>query len=139
MGVRLRQHQETALKVINWLTERPEVHNILYPAWPKDPGYKIWKRDFTGASGLFGVELKPIDKRLLASFVEGLKYFRIGASWGGYESLMIPSHPTRSFTKPPWQDRGPLLRIHVGLEDSRDLIGDLNEGFSRLRFRQKAT
>ena len=137
MSIRLRQHQETALKLIDWLIKRPEVANILYPAWPKDPGYKIWKRDFTGASGLFGVVLRPINNDAIASLIEGMQYFKIGASWGGYESLIIPSHPIRSFANPQWGDRGVLLRIHAGLEDSRDLINDLERGFSDLISKRK--
>ncbi|MCG8546889.1 MAG: PLP-dependent transferase, partial [Alphaproteobacteria bacterium] len=132
MGVRLRQHHETALRLVEWLAERPEVDEVLYPAWPNDPGHEIWKRDFHGATGLFGVVLKPASKKAVAALVDGMTYFRIGASWGGYESLMIPSYPTRSFATPPWSERGPLLRLHAGLEDPRDLIEDLEKGLGRL-------
>ena len=132
MGIRLRQHQDTAHKLINWLSKRREVSTILYPAWPKDPGYKIWKRDFTGASGLFGVLLKPIKEAALARLIEGMAHFRIGASWGGYESLIIPAKPIRCLPNPSFNNRGVLLRIHAGLEDPRDLIEDLKQGFSRL-------
>ena len=132
MAIRLRQHQETALQLVNWLIKRPEVNNVLYPAWPNDPGYSLWERDFSGASGLFGVILEPTYEKAVSTFIEGLKYFRIGASWGGYESLMIPSYPIRSFAASNWQERGPLLRVHAGLEDARDLIDDLDEGFSRI-------
>ena len=133
MGVRLRQHQATALRLIEWLSGRPEVERCLYPAWPDDPGHAIWKRDFQGASGLFGVVLRPAGREAVAALVDGMRYFRIGASWGGYESLMIPAYPTRDFAEPPWSERGPLLRLHAGLEDSRDLIADLEEGFARFR------
>jgi cystathionine beta-lyase len=129
MGVRLRQHQETALRLVEWFSARPEVAEVLYPAWPSDPGHEIWKRDFYGASGLFGVVLNPASKAAVAALVEGRKHFRIGASWGGFESLMIPAYPTRSFATPPWDERGPLLRVHAGLEDVRDLIEDLERGF----------
>ena len=132
MGIRLRQHQETALKLVEWLIDQPEVDNILYPAWPSDPGYKIWKRDFSGAAGFFGVVLMPIPTQNVAKLVEGMSHFRICASWGVFECLLIPSYPVRSFAKPPWTERGPLLRIHAGLEDARDLIRDLKDGFSRL-------
>ena len=132
MGVRLRQHQETALRLVEWFSRRPEVAEVLYPAWPEDPGHSLWKRDFHGASGLFGVVLAPAPKAAIAALVEGRSLFRIGASWGGFESLMIPAYPTRSFACPPWSERGPLLRVHAGLEDARDLIEDLKEGFARL-------
>lgn len=133
MGVRLRQHQATALRLIEWLSGRLEVERCLYPAWPDDPGHAIWKRDFQGASGLFGVVLRPAGREAVAALVDGMRYFRIGASWGGYESLMIPAYPTRDFAEPPWSERGPLLRLHAGLEDPRDLIADLEEGFARFR------
>ncbi len=132
MGVRLRQHQETATRLVEWLAGRDEVADVLYPAWPEDPGHEIWKRDFHGASGLFGFVLKSASKEAVAALVEGMKYFRIGASWGGYESLMIPAYPVRSFAAPPWEERGPLLRVHAGLEDARDLVADLEAGFARL-------
>ena len=130
MGVRLRQHQETALRLVEWFSARPEVADVLYPAWPSDPGHEIWKRDFYGASGLFGVVLNPASKAAVAALVEGRAHFRIGASWGGFESLMIPAYPVRSFATPPWDERGPLLRVHAGLEDARDLIEDLERGFT---------
>ena len=130
MGLRLRQHQETALKLVEWFAARPEVEQVLYPAWPADPGYEIWARDFHGASGLFGVVLKPAAQEAVSALVEGRNHFRIGASWGGFESLMIPAYPVRSFATPPWSERGPLLRVHAGLEDYRDLIADLEDGFA---------
>ena len=132
MGVRLRQHQETALKLINWLKDQSEVSEILYPGWPGNPDFDIWRRDFKGASGLFGVILKTRNKASVSRFIEGMKHFKIGASWGGYESLIIPSYPVRSHASPAWEERGSLLRIHAGLEDSRDLIEDLEKGFVRI-------
>ncbi len=131
MGVRLRQHQETALKLVEWFSGREEVAEVLCPAWPEDGGHEIWKRDFYGASGLFGVVLHPASEQAVAALAEDREIFRIGASWGGYESLMIPAYPIRSFASPPWDERGPLLRVHAGLEDPRDLIDDLEEGFRR--------
>ncbi|MEM9685043.1 MAG: PLP-dependent transferase, partial [Pseudomonadota bacterium] len=133
MGVRLRQHQATALQLMEWLAKCPDVDQILNPAWPDDPGHVIWKRDFEGASGLFGVVLRPAEREAVAAMVDGMRYFQIGASWGGYESLMIPAYPVRDFAAPPWNERGPLLRLHAGLEDPRDLIGDLEDGFARFR------
>ena len=132
MGVRLRQHQKTTLELTEWLSQRKEVDKILYPAWPKDPGHKIWRRDFLGASGLFGLLLKPINLRATKNLIEGMEHFRVGASWGGHESLIIPAKPIRALPQSTWFERGTLLRMHVGLEDIRDLINDLEKGFARL-------
>ncbi|MEO3430551.1 cystathionine beta-lyase [Pelagibius sp. CAU 1746] len=132
MGVRLRQHEKTAKELVSWLSERPEVDRLLYPAWPEDPGHALWKRDFTGASGLFGVLLKPASAAAVAAMVEGMRFFGIGASWGGYESLMIPAYPKDYRTATAWHEEGPLLRIHAGLEDAEDLKEDIAEGLARL-------
>lgn len=132
MGARLRQHQQSAMAVVRWLDSRPEVRRVLFPALPEDPGYAIWKRDFTGASSLFGLLLETGDEAAVARMVDGYRYFKIGASWGGYESLVLPAHPERVRTAPPWTETGYLLRYHVGLEDPEDLIADLAEGFDRL-------
>src|ERR1700744_2843037 len=131
LSVRLKRHQETALKLVHWLGARPEVTRILYPALPSDPGYAIWKRDFKGACGLFGFELKPVSEAAVAAFVDGLHHFWIGFSWGGFESLILPSHIHRSTSS--FQAQGPVLRIHAGLEDADDLIADLEQGFARLK------
>ena len=131
LAVRLKRHQETALKLTRWLGTRPEVTRILYPALPGDPGHAIWKRDFRGASGLFAFELKPVTDQAVAAFVDGLQHFGIGYSWGGFESLILPSHIHR--TAHPFAARGPILRIHAGLEDASDLIADLDQGFARLK------
>jgi cystathionine beta-lyase len=103
----------------------------LYPALPGDPGHALWKRDFKGACGLFGFELAPVPEAAVAAFVEGMHHFGIGYSWGGFESLILPSHIQR--TAAPFQAKGPLIRIHAGLEDARDLIADLERGFARLK------
>jgi len=129
--VRLKRHQETALTLTAWLAKRPEVTRILYPALPSDPGYAIWKRDFKGASGLFAFELKPASEAAVAALVDGLAHFGIGYSWGGFESLILPSHIER--TAQPFAAAGPILRIHAGLEDAGDLIADLERGFRRLK------
>ena len=105
---------------------------MLYPALPDDPGHGLWRRDFLGASGLFGVILRPCSKAAVAALVEGLELFGMGYSWGGYESLIIPTHPERYRTATTWQAEGPCLRIHAGLEDPDDLIADLEAGFTRL-------
>jgi cystathionine beta-lyase len=132
MAVRLKRHGESALAVARWFQARPEVDRVLYPALPDDPGHAIWKRDFSGASGLFSVIFKPVAKRAVAAFVDGLEHFSIGASFGGYESLVLPFDPSgyRSATK--WQAAGPCLRFHIGLEDMDDLIQDLERGCTRL-------
>jgi cystathionine beta-lyase len=133
LSVRLERHQKNALEVARWLQGRPEVSRVLYPALPEDPGHAIWKRDFLGASGLFGVVLQPAPKRAADAFVDALRLFGIGASWGGFESLVQPTHPARLRTGTKWQAEGPTLRFHIGLEDPRDLIADLASGFERMK------
>jgi cysteine-S-conjugate beta-lyase len=133
LSVRLERHQKNATEVARWLQSRPEVSRVLYPALPEDPGHALWKRDFLGASGLFGVVLKPVPKAAVDAFVDSLDLFGIGASWGGYESLIQPSYPERSRTATRWQAEGPLVRIHIGLEDPQDLIADLAQGLDKLR------
>ena len=115
-----------------WLRARPEVERVLYPALPDDPGHALWQRDFRGACGLFGMLLKPCPARAWHAFVEGLELFGLGASWGGYESLILPNHPERYRTATSWDASFPSIRIHVGLEDPGDLIADLEQGFARL-------
>lgn len=134
MPVRLKRHEETALTLARWLQARPEVARVIHPALEDDPGHAIWRRDFKGSSGLFGVELKPVPHSALAIFVDGLDHFGLGYSWGGYESLIVPAHITR--TARPYSTGGPLLRIHAGLEDSGDLIDDLAQGFERMKAAQ---
>lgn len=133
LGVRLRQHQQTALTLAGWLKTRPEVERVLYPALPDDPGHAIWKRDMTGASGLFGVVLKPYSKQALSAMLDGMELYGMGASWGGFESLILPSHLEGIRTATKWPAAGPTVRIHAGLEDPRDLIADLERGFARLK------
>ena len=133
LGVRLRQHEENALRVAHWFRERPEVNRVLYPALPDDPGHAIWKRDFSGASGLFSVVLEPASETQIAAMVDDLEYFGLGASWGGYESLVLPFDPTPNRTATAWRAAGPCLRFHIGLEHPDDLIADLEAGFERLR------
>lgn len=131
MGVRLKQHQENALVIANWLKTRPEVSRVLYPALPDDPGHELWKRDFEGACGLFGVVLTDhYEDDQLAKMLDGMELFAMGASWGGYESLILPAAPIRTATT--WEAEGSLLRLHVGLEHPDDLIADLEAGFARL-------
>jgi cystathionine beta-lyase len=132
MGARLAQHRATAEALIAWLKRQPEVERILFPADPDDPGHALWRRDFSGASGLFGVVLRPgiAEARFLA-FIDGMQLFGRGYSWGGFESLLIPALPERTVT--PYAYTGRLFRIGAGLEDPADLIADLEAGFARLR------
>jgi cystathionine beta-lyase len=132
LSVRLGRHQASALRLAQWLQQRPEVERVLYPALPDDPGHALWKRDFAGASGLFGVLLKPRPKPAVDAMLDGMRLFGMGASWGGYESLILPVHPEASRTARPWTEAGPLLRLHVGLEDPVDLVADLEQGLVRL-------
>ncbi|HJT43292.1 MAG TPA: cystathionine beta-lyase [Rhizomicrobium sp.] len=131
LSVRLARHQETALTLARWLQARPEIARILYPALEGDPGHALWKRDFSGACGLFGLVLKPAPEEAVAAFVDGLRHFGIGYSWGGFESLIVPAHIKR--TARPFAAEGPVLRIHAGLEDAGDLIADLEQGLKRLK------
>ncbi|MBI3453149.1 MAG: cystathionine beta-lyase, partial [Rhodospirillales bacterium] len=133
LGVRLARHFETGLILARWFQRRPEVARVLHPALPGDPGHDLWRRDFTGASGLFGIELKPVPRRALAAMLDGMKLFGMGYSWGGYESLLIPTDPRPLRTARPWAATGQLLRVHAGLESPDDLIADLDAGFNRLK------
>jgi len=132
MAVRLAHQERAAIEVARWLQMRPEVHSILHPALPEDPGHAIWERDFTGACSLFGVVFQPrYTEADIFRFVDGLKLFGIGASWGGYESLALPSGPSiaRSVTRPL---PGQAVRLHIGLEEVADLIADLEQGLALL-------
>jgi cystathionine beta-lyase len=131
LPVRLARHQQTGLTLARWLEARPEVARVLHPALESDPGHALWKRDFSGACGLFGLVLKPVPEKAVAAFVDGLAHFGLGWSWGGFESLVIPAHIKR--TARPFTAEGPVLRIHAGLEDADDLIADLELGLERLR------
>lgn len=131
LGVRLAKHYENALTVTKWLQGRPEVKRVLYPALPDDPGYAIWKRDFTGATGLFGVELHPCSDAQIAAMLDHYEFFKLGYSWGGFESLVMISQLTNIRTVKKWGG-GPVVRYHVGLENPDDLIRDLEAGFGRL-------
>ncbi|MEW9303942.1 cystathionine beta-lyase [Labrys neptuniae] len=133
MGVRLRQHQESALRVAKWLAKRPEVHRVLHPALEGDPGHAIWKRDFKGSSGLFSIVLQPAPMEAIGAFLDDLKFFGLGYSWGGYESLALPFDCKTYRSATSWDPGGPCVRIHVGLEDVADLIGDLDAGLARFR------
>ena len=131
LGARLARHYENGLRLAEWLDDRPEVERVLHPVLPSCPGHEIWKRDFTGASGLFGVVLKEASKEAVVAMLDGMELFALGYSWGGYESLIIPTEPARIRTATTWPFKGPSLRIHAGLEDVNDLIADLEAGFER--------
>jgi cystathionine beta-lyase len=128
MAVRLKQHEQGALKIAHWLKGRPEVGLVLHPALPDCAGHEQWKRDFNGSSGLFSFELKDADDGKRAAFVDSLELFGIGYSWGGYESLALPVNPYRTVSTPPAQN---LVRLHIGLEDPDDLIADLAAAFDQ--------
>lgn len=137
LSVRLARHQENGLKLARWLQARPEVARVLHPALPDDPGHALWKRDFKGASGLFSIELKPATETAVAAMLDGLELFGMGYSWGGFESLALPSDVKSIRTAVPWTAPGPLIRFHIGLEDPEDLIADLSAGFERLKAASK--
>jgi len=135
LAVRLDRHQKSALELARWLAQRPEVARVIHPALPEDPGYALWKRDFSGASGLFSVILNPFSRQSVAAMLDGLSLFGMGYSWGGFESLIIPFDPRDYRTATTWNAEGPALRLHVGLEDVEDLKADLDAGFARLNAR----
>ena len=125
LGVRLRRHEESALQVASWLEEQPKVARVLHPAFQDCPGHQLWQRDFAGSTGLFSFVLKGGDKAARNQLVDSLDLFGIGWSWGGYESLAVPADPDRIRTASAWKAEGPLVRLHIGLEDPDDLIADL--------------
>ncbi len=132
MAVRMAQQEGAAMEVARWLQARPEILRVMHPALPQDPGHAIWKRDFTGACSLFGVVFQPdYTQEQVFRFVDNLKLFGIGASWGGFESLALPTNATltRRVTGPL---PGQAVRIHIGLEDVPDLLADLEQGLGRL-------
>jgi cystathionine beta-lyase len=133
LAVRLARHEKTGMKLAKWLKGRKEVARVLHPAFADCPGHRLWKRDFSGASGLFSIVLaKPYGKAALARMLDGMSLFRMGFSWGGYESLILPADPAPFRSAAPWAAPGPLLRLHAGLEDADDLIADLEAGLRRL-------
>jgi cysteine-S-conjugate beta-lyase len=133
LGVRLAQHQDGALQVAQWLANRPEVARVLHPALPGCPGHDIWRRDFTGSTGLFTFILNGGDEKSRAALIDGLQHFGIGYSWGGFESLALPVDPARYRSATDWEAKGPAVRLHIGLEDPADLIADLEAGLAQFR------
>ena len=133
LEVRIRRQGENGLAVANWLAGRAEVGRVLHPALPGNTGHAIWSRDFAGASGLFGFTLKGVDEAARTRFIDSLAHFGIGFSWGGYESLVVPSDPQTIRTATRWTDPDPLVRLSIGLEDPADLIADLERGLAAMR------
>ncbi len=133
LSVRLERHHKSGLAIAEWLAARPEVERVLHPALPNDPGHALWKRDFTGASGLFSIVSRPCSRASLAAMLDGLELFGMGYSWGGYESLILPFNPSAYRSATTWHAQGPGLRLHIGLEDVEDLKADLEAGFAKLR------
>lgn len=138
LAARLAQHEETGLKLAKWLVKRPEVERVLHPALKSCPGHALWRRDFTGATGLFGAVLAPTPKPALRAFFNAFKLFGMGFSWGGFESLCIEVDPARNRSARAWDAAGPTIRLHAGLEDADDLIVDLQRAFGELKRTKEA-
>ena len=132
LAVRLERHFKSGVAVARWLEQRPEVLRVLHPAMPNFPGHALWKRDFTGASGLFSVVLKPAPQKAVYAFLNTLELFGMGASWGGFESLAVPFDCSHTRTATRWSPGGSTIRFHIGLEAVDDLIADLERGFAAL-------
>lgn len=132
LPVRMARAQESALVIARWLKAHPLVERVLHPAFPDCPGHEIWKRDFSGSSGLFGVVLKVGSRADAATFCDGLTHFGIGFSWGGYESLCIPTTPEKIRKLNSFRPGGLSLRLSIGLEDPQDLIDDLDAALKRM-------
>lgn len=135
LALRLERHYATGVKMAQWLSEQDEVAQVVHPALPGDQGHALWKRDFLGASGLFCFSFKELPLDAVETFVDQLELFHIGASWGGFESLILPINPASQRTATTWAPPGKTLRIHAGLEDPDDLMEDLSSAFEKLRHR----
>jgi cysteine-S-conjugate beta-lyase len=131
LDVRLQRHMESSIELAQWLRTRPEVETVLYPALSNSAGHDIWKRDFTGASGLFSIVLKPTSSESVAAMLDHMELFSMGFSWGGFESLIVPFKPLRTATT--WEAKGSALRLHIGMEHPEDLMRDLEAGFARMK------
>lgn len=133
LAVRLARQGASAIRIARWLETQPQVSRVIHPALESSPDHELWRRDFSGASGLFGFVLKDAPAAQVAAMLENLALFGIGFSWGGYESLAIPCDPQIKRAANPWQAEGPVIRLSIGLEDPDDLIADLAAGLARLR------
>ena len=132
IGVRLERHWQSGVEIARWLEQRPRSRARDPPGAAEPSSARVWKRDFLGAAGLFSIVLKPCPKEAVAAMLEGLELFGMGASWGGYESLVLPFNAAPARTATAWHQEGPTVRIHIGLEDVDDLKADLEAGFARL-------
>lgn len=131
LSVRMKQHDANARTVAAWLEKHPAVERLYHPAFDSCVGHAFWKRDFSGANGLFSILLKSAPRQKIAAFVDGLTHFKMGFSWGGFESLILLTNVAENRTAESWQKKGPLMRLHIGLENTDDLIADLDAGLAR--------
>ena len=132
LSARMPVHERNGLALANWLDKRPEVKAVLHPALEGAPGHAVWKRDFSGSSGLFGAILQPAPDQALKAFFDALQHFGMGFSWGGFESLCIHTHPEKNRSATRWAVEGPVLRFHAGLEHIDDLVDDLERAFAAM-------
>ena len=132
LSVRMKAHEASALQIARWLQTQPDVAGVFHPALPECPGHDIWRRDFTGSAGLFSFIHKR-DATTAAAFVDALELFGIGYSWGGFESLALPVQPEKYRSVVSWDAEGTLIRLQIGLEDTDDLIADLDQAFTAAR------
>jgi cysteine-S-conjugate beta-lyase len=130
LPLRFARQSDSALTMARWLQTRPEVFQVLHPGLDSHPDHALWRRDFSGAAGLFSIVLQPEMADRLEALLTRMRLFALGFSWGGYESLILPCDPQITRTSAPWRAPGPLLRLSIGLEDPADLIGDLDQAFS---------
>lgn len=133
LQVRMDRHEQGGLHVARWLQQQPEVARVLHPALPGSPGHALWLRDFTGSSGLFTVVLKPVPFAAVEAFLDGLQWFGLGYSWGGFESLALPLDASEGRLRSLSEPGCPCIRLHIGLEDPGDLIADLRAGLDRMQ------
>jgi cysteine-S-conjugate beta-lyase len=131
LAIRMKEHSERSVAIATWLEQQPEVRKVLHPALANHPDHDLFKRDFKGSGSLFGVVLKPAGRDSVAAFVDHLRVFTMGYSWGGYESLCLPVKLGKNRTAKPWTEEGNLFRLHIGLEGVDDLKADLADALDR--------